>query len=346
MSSVTSSLAIVQVHESSQIGEARRVSVRLAAVAGFSDVDQARVGIVATELGTNLVRHAKGGRLFVQKLNIGGIETIELLSIDSGCGIGNVDQALRDGFSTAGTPGAGLGAIQRQSDEFDIYSQPQQGTIVLSRIRPPDLSYGQPVSASVVWDGISIPAPGEVVCGDCWQVSDHEDRFSVMIADGLGHGEFAAEASRKAVAVFEGDLATYPGKFLQVAHRILSGTRGAAIAMACVDYTSNNVKYAGVGNIAGTLLSDGRGRGMCSHNGTVGVQLRKVQEFDYPVTARDLFVMHSDGLFSRWSFENYPGLTSRHPAVIAGVLIRDFVRGRDDVTVIVARFHWKQVTKS
>jgi anti-sigma regulatory factor (Ser/Thr protein kinase) len=262
MSSVTSSLAIVQVSESSQVGEARRTAVRLAAGAGFSNVDQARVGIVATELGTNLVLHAKGGRLFVQKLNISGVPTIELLAIDSGSGIRNVEQALRDGFSTAGTPGAGLGAIQRQSNEFDIYSQPQQGTVVLSRIRPPELSYSQAVP--VVWDAIAIPAPNELLCGDCWQVSDHDDRFSVMIADGLGHGDLAAEASRKAVDVFDTDLSTYPGKFLSAAHRSLSGTRGAAIAMACADFQSNNLKYAGVGNIAGTLLSDGRGAG-CVH---------------------------------------------------------------------------------
>ena len=54
---------------------------------------------------------------------------------------------------------------------------------------------------------------------------------------------------------------------------------------------------------------------------------------DYPVPERGLLIMHSDGLQSRWSLEKYAGLVGQHPGVIAGVLYRDYTRGRDDVTV-------------
>jgi hypothetical protein len=99
------------------------------------------------------------------------------------------------------------------------------------------------------------------------------------------------------------------------------------------------MKYAGVGNISGHLrsASEEKGRGLMSHNGTVGVQVRKIQELNYPLPAQGLLVMHSDGLQSRWSLEKYPGLIGQHPAVIAGVLYRDFTRGHDDVTVAVVR---------
>jgi hypothetical protein len=97
------------------------------------------------------------------------------------------------------------------------------------------------------------------------------------------------------------------------------------------------LRYAGVGNISGTLITDQQIRGLFSHNGILGVQVRKVQEFDYPWMEHSLLVMHSDGLATRWNLSEYVGLTQRHASVIAGVLYRDFKRGRDDATVVVLR---------
>jgi hypothetical protein len=74
---------------------------------------------------------------------------------------------------------------------------------------------------------------------------------------------------------------------------------------------------------------------MVSHNGTVGHQMRRVQEFVYPWPAEALVILHSDGLATQWRL--LPGLAARDPALIAAILYRDFRRGRDDVTVLVAR---------
>ena len=76
---------------------------------------------------------------------------------------------------------------------------------------------------------------------------------------------------------------------------------------------------------------------MVSHNGTVGYIMRKVQSIDYPWTDDSLLLMHSDGLATHWNLGRYPGLCQREPSLIAGVLYRDHKRGRDDVTVVVAR---------
>jgi hypothetical protein len=62
-----------------------------------------------------------------------------------------------------------------------------------------------------------------------------------------------------------------------------------------------------------------------------------VQQYYYPWKKDALIVMYSDGLISRWVHCNYMGLMTRHPALIAGILYRDFTRGKDDVTVVVAR---------
>jgi hypothetical protein len=130
-----------------------------------------------------------------------------------------------------------------------------------------------------------------------------------------------------------------PQEFLTAADRKMRGTRGAAVAVARVNSRHRSLAFAGVGNIAGTLRGPkaAGGHGLTSHNGTVGVQMRRVQSFDIECPGGSLLIMHSDGLQSRWALDSYIGLCERHPAIIAGILYRDFCRGKDDVTVGVIR---------
>ena len=120
-------------------------------------------------------------------------------------------------------------------------------------------------------------------------------------------------------------------------HAALRSTRGAAVAAVEIDIDGGTLRYAGVGNIAGAVLANGASRSMVSHNGTVGHEARHFQEFSCPFPPGAVLVMHSDGLASRWNLDPYPGLIARDPALIAGVLYRDFQRGRDDVTVLAVR---------
>jgi hypothetical protein len=175
------------------------------------------------------------------------------------------------------------------------------------------------------------------VCGDAWAAPQHHDRSVVLVADGLGHGLLAAEAARTAVRVFRDNPLLGPLAVLSAIHAALRGTRGAAVAVAETDLNARVLRYAGVGNIAGCVLADGVSRSMVSQNGTVGHEVRKLQEFSYPFPPGATLLMHSDGLVSRWNLGPYPGLVGRDPALIAGVLYRDFERGRDDATVVVAR---------
>ena len=157
-----------------------------------------------------------------------------------------------------------------------------------------------------------------------------------MVTDGLGHGPLAAEAAEAARAVFKSDPFGSSGSMISKAHTALAGGRGAALAAARIS-SRGPMTYAGVGNISGSVLVGGRSRGLFSHNGTAGVQMRKPQELTYEWSEQSILIMHSDGLGSRWTLDTYPGLINRHPAVIAAVLHRDFVRGRDDATVLVVR---------
>ena len=110
--------------------------------------------------------------------------------------------------------------------------------------------------------------------------------------------------------------------------------------MAVAQFTprSGALLYAGVGNIAGTVLDrNGRSHGLVSNNGTVGAYMRAVRPLSCDWPAGDLLVMHSDGLKGAWSLNGYPGLQARHPAIVGAVLHRDFLRGADDATVVVLR---------
>lgn len=322
----------IPVSDASQAGEVRRAAARMAAEAGLPEVKCGEVAIVATELATNLARYGRQGRVIVQVSSEPGCG-IEVLAIDAGPGMADVQKCLQDGFSTGGTPGNGLGAVRRLAAEFDLYSLPGKGTVVFARVAA---ATGSDPSAAFRWAAISTPAPHEEQCGDAWRVAVREREITVMVVDGLGHGPEAAKAADLAVRLFEQHSFVGPAAFCEHAHRALSGSRGAAIAAAQVSPAAV-VRYAGVGNISASVVSPETSRGMMSQNGTAGLQMRKVLQFDYPWPDRALLVMHSDGLSNRWALDDYQGLITRHPAVVAGVLHRDFLRGRDDATIVVMR---------
>ena len=328
---------VVAVNDASQVGEARRQAVRIAETLNLSESDRGRVAIVASELATNLARYATAGEILLRAMPATNPQWIELLAVDRGPGITDVTRSLEDGYSTGGTAGTGLGAARRLSNVFDIYSTRPGGTVVFCRLQPKATNIV--AEDTFVYSAISRPAPLEVMCGDSWRIVQRGSELAIMIVDGLGHGPSAASAADEATAAFDREPFVELASLINSTHVRMQGTRGGAIAIAHLDADRQSIKYVGVGNISGHLRSgDGQSRkGLVSHNGTVGVLLRRVQHFDYAYQPGGLLVMHSDGVQSRWSLDLYPGLSQRHPAVIAGVLQRDFTRGRDDVTVAVVK---------
>lgn len=327
----------LRIEDSSHVGECRRNAQGLAESHGFAEALVGRVGIVATEMGNNLIRHAGRGEVLLQAFTDGSDVTVELIAIDRGPGM-DVDTCMRDGYSTAGTPGTGLGAISRLSTLFDAYSLLDRGTVVVSRIakQAATASARSSSMSTPVFGAICLAVAGEIECGDTWRIAERSDGMAILVADGLGHGVLAASASRAAAAAFGEAPFDPPSEIMQRLHHGLSGSRGAAGACALLDSANARIIYAGVGNIAGCVISTERSRGMVSHNGILGVQLLRRQEFAYEYGEASRVVMHSDGMSARWSIGSYPGLSARHAAVIAAVLYRDHARERDDVTVVVS----------
>jgi anti-sigma regulatory factor (Ser/Thr protein kinase) len=315
----------------SRVGEVRRHVAALCVELGFDEVLSAQAAIVVNELGTNLVKHAKGGRLLVATRG-GAVPELEILSIDHGPGIGDLAMAMRDGFSTAGSPGTGLGAVKRLAADFGIHSDLAKGTVAVARLRR-----GAGPRSQFRYGVVALPAPGEVVCGDGWALAFQDERAALLLADGLGHGEHAAEASQAAVSLFVQQPFAQLKEAQESAHASLRMTRGAAVTRAVLDGDANTVRMVGAGNVLMRLVSGTSNRSVLPQNGTVGVQIRRVEEIRQEWPPHAVAVVHSDGLQSRWPPEAITPLLGADPSLAAAVLLRDYGRGPDDVTIVALR---------
>jgi anti-sigma regulatory factor (Ser/Thr protein kinase) len=323
---------IFKVEDSSRTPEARNAARRLARALGFDEAQAERAAIVTTEACTNLLKHAGGGTV-VLAAN-GEDLTIELFALDRGPGMEDWHKCLRDGYSTTGTSGNGLGAIARLSAFSDTYSQAGRGTVLFALLTKDD----SPKAPAPRVCGIQAPKPGQEVCGDGWSFRKSKAGTAVVIADGLGHGPDAAEAARCAIETFHKDTDARPKELVESIHQGLRHTRGAAVSVAELDEERRVVVFAGLGNVAGYVCEKGVARRqLVSMNGTAGMEGRNVfREFSYPWPEEAVVVLHSDGLVSHWDLGDYPALIGRGPSLIAGVLFRDCCRGNDDATVMAA----------
>ena len=108
------------------IGRGRELSAAL----GFDEINRTRIEIVILELTRNLIVHAGGGTLLLEPIEREGQPGIRVVAQDTGPGIPDIALAMRDGYSTARTLGAGLPGVQRLMDEFSIESAVDVGTTV------------------------------------------------------------------------------------------------------------------------------------------------------------------------------------------------------------------------
>lgn len=331
----------ILIDEASKTAEARRFARSVATKMGLSDTVSEQVGIVVTEACTNLLKHAGRGEIILHNSTEGLEPTcrLDLLALDQGPGMRNLEQSLQDGYSTGSSAGHGLGAIVRLSQASDFYTVPEKGTCILARwwSQPPKpATTANPGTLRI--SAVNLPKVGEQVSGDAWGAVHLNESVVILLADGLGHGVEAHIAAVEAVRILRAYPDLPPAALLERVHGALRSTRGAAVAVVRIDLMNAKLTFSGVGNISGRIYSGSEPRhGLASINGTAGHQIGKLQEYVYPWPADGLLQLHSDGLLSGTGLEAYPGLSQRDPALIAGVLYRDFARGRDDSTVVVAK---------
>lgn len=319
--------------DGSRVGEARRHAAQLAHDCGLDEVEAGRLAIVVTELGTNLVRHAKNGRLLLSGRP--ARREVEVVSIDAGPGIADIERSMGDGYSTAGTSGTGLGAVRRLADFLDLHSSVPGGTVTVAHVRAAGAARCGEHAACI--GAVSLAAPGERVCGDGWSFAFDGMRTSVMVADGLGHGPDAAEAAAVALESFAEDPHAAPGQVLQRAHQALKRTRGAAVMVLQADAGAGTIRSCGAGNVMARLVSGTTDRTLLCQHGTAGVTIRTPEETTTAWPPHAMLVVYTDGIETRWRAELLAPVLGRDPALAAALLARDHCRGRDDATVAVLR---------
>lgn len=328
------STARLEVTHEGHVGQVRRHAQEAARKLGAADAGAGAAGIIATELATNILKHGGGGEMLLREIRDGGEGALEYHALDRGAGMANVNACLRDGYSTAGSAGTGLGAVRRMAGQFQVHSGAGKGTAIWARQTVAG-DAGKEPAFSV--SGISVPVRGEDLCGDSWDADECGGQLRAMVADGLGHGPFAEAASREAVNVFRTRRGEAPAACLDHIHHALFKTRGAAASMVRIDPATGVFHSAGIGNVLVRHFNRAGGKTLSGDNGTLGAAMRRVNEIKQPWGADSVLVLHSDGIGSQWNFEGYPGLLNRHPGLIAGVIYRDFRRAHDDSTVVVIR---------
>jgi anti-sigma regulatory factor (Ser/Thr protein kinase) len=327
-----------RVNDRSVVAEVRRAAGARAETLGWGETARAESELVATELATNLVKHARDGVVTLASEPDTADGSLLVVAVDRGPGIADLKRSFADGFSTTGSPGTGLGAIKRLAHEIDVLSGPE-GTVMVAALRNRAAAPGGGTKpAALRLAGFSVPKEGQSVSGDAWAYRWLGDTLAVIVCDGLGHGYEAAKASWRAIECFRDSAWETPKQLLELANEALRPTRGAAAALACIAPTARRVRFCGVGNIVAGIVTGERVHHMVSHNGILGTAPR-IAEFEYDWPAGSTLLMNSDGLSGRWQVARWGNVWSRHPALIAGLAYRDLVRGTDDAVVVVAGEH-------
>ncbi|MGW4107110.1 anti-sigma regulatory factor, partial [Streptomyces sp. NPDC004976] len=194
----------VPVQDPTRVRDVRVAAEEAAALAGLDERRTAAVSLVATELATNLLKYGQAGGVLIDVVDPPlpregrPGRAVQITALDHGPGIADPAVAQRDGYSSSGSLGAGLGTCRRLSDDFGLHSVPGRGTVAMARIGPETGRTGhggeRPGDLGVHAGAVNVPFAGADFSGDAWAWVRSGDRATLMLADGLGHGSEAARA--------------------------------------------------------------------------------------------------------------------------------------------------------
>jgi anti-sigma regulatory factor (Ser/Thr protein kinase) len=318
---------------------------KLSAIAqrlGIPDWKKENMLLVASELVTNNVKHA-GGRGLIQVWQQPG-PVLDILALDFGPGIADLDQAEEDGFSTANTLGKGLGSIRRLSDELLIYTQQENssrvrkwsGTVFLARFFPGD---NKNAGDKNILPGFKVGMFSRSLSdlrynGDRIYLQQDGNRLRWLHLDGLGHGEHAQAATTNLAPQLS--RGNDPGEVLKAVNQQLSGSRGAVAIIGEIDLSQNKVQLVGVGDMHAHIYDKEQVSGIPFAPGILGREHRTPSVFHSDFGKKSVVVSASDGIRRNWDTANFTGLFNQHPQLIAYTLGNIMGRISDDQSICVS----------
>jgi len=306
----------------------------MVASAGFDPKKIDKIDLILAELTSNLHKYTKGGEILAGIMGDADLSYVELICIDNGPGMKDAKSMLADGVSTKSTLGHGLGSISRLSDEFDLFSQPNWGTIVLSRVYKHTVRKKEKVAVDV--RPLVIAKPSELTSGDGFYKKIIGNNIKFMLADGLGHGPDANLAMNAAVEAFKRCPFDSPTEIIQFIHPEVRKTRGLVATVAVLDTKTKHLKISGVGNISTRLQGAVLSKTQLPYNGIIGHNIpRTMNDHILDIRYYSKLILCSDGIRSRWEINKYPQIIRHDPSVLAAAIYKDYARQTDDMSVVV-----------
>jgi anti-sigma regulatory factor (Ser/Thr protein kinase)/serine/threonine protein phosphatase PrpC len=328
----------IEVLQGGDVCAARQAAKAMVEALGFDAKVKEEVAIAVSELASNLVKHAGRGRLLLAPLREGQRAGIQIEAVDSGPGIADVERAMTDGFSTVGSLGCGLGAVNRLMDESEIKSQGRRGggtRIVCRRwlVPEPTLIMSRPLD----FGAATRPYPGKMVNGDAFVIEQWDGSALVAVIDGLGHGQFAHQAAQAARQYVE----THPDQPLKTIFRGVGrtcrATQGVVMALARFDWNPGRLTFASVGNVEARIFGSPQRENFIVRRGVIGLNAPDPVVTEHRWELSHVMVLHSDGLQTHWRWEDFAPLWDAPASVVAQQLLQRLARDDDDVTVVVVR---------
>ena len=176
--------------------------------------------------------------------------------------------------------------------------------------------------------------PGESVSGDAVLVHQLEQGFLIGVVDGLGHGPNAALASEKACEIFKNNATLELTGLMNLCHKGIRGTRGAAATLVKINPTEGVLQHLGVGNVE--VVTYGQKIAPINSPGVLGGgQIRMLKESEYRFSSGGLMVIHSDGISNRMELDK---LEQEEAQGIAEEIIERWGKDHDDASCAVILF--------
>lgn len=341
----------LEIENESDIGICRRKAVSAAVKMGFDEVKTGEIAILVSELVTNVLKHGGGkGKIVICQLkDSNSKKAIEFWCCDSGNGISNMQNAIRDGYSEKSTLGIGLGTIRRFSDELEINPVSSAEIKEKFSLASHDLKHcirSLKWVPAKIWMGLnhkllsgaaSRCKPGEQVNGDAYLINHIDpDTTIISVIDGLGHGSQAHIASQlaKEQLILKQHLPV--DDLMKFVHNSIRGTRGVTIGLSLINTQLNKISFCGIGNIESFIMTPQGKTNLLSYGGICGHNMRTPRVFENNFNPGDSVCFYSDGITTRWKPEDIDW--SKSPQTNAELILNQYSRPNDDATVLIVRY--------
>lgn len=307
--------------------------------AGFSVQKAGEIDIIVAELVSNLVKHGGGGDVMVKVEEENGKTYLELIGIDSGRGMTDVNRMMVDGVSTHNTLGQGMGAMKRLSHLFQVYSVKDWGTVTLIRIWKEEPALFNPTALTQI-RSVIVPKPGETFCGDGFYHKQANDCIFFFLGDGLGHGPEANKAVTQAGEAFMKCHEKDPTAIIRHINASVKKTRGLVGTVVSLDIKERKWRICGIGNVQARIAEGIDLKGYMAYNGIIGLNVpNTLKTHEMPYESGQQLLMCSDGIKTRWDIFRYNTIMRYDLSILCATLMKDYFRKTDDASVVACKIN-------